>query len=53
MKQHAGRVKSYTPSAPRPATGADLFKLVANFRRKGHTASFGVDKDPKLLKKAA
>lgn len=38
-------------SKPRAASGSELYKLVTHYRRNGHTASFGVDKDPKLQRK--
>lgn len=41
--------KSQSP--PKPASGAQLFALVAAMRRKGYTASFGVSKDPKVKQK--
>jgi hypothetical protein len=34
------------------ASGARLMALVANFRRKGYTAHFGVDRDPKKVHNA-
>jgi hypothetical protein len=42
---------SHSQPAPKKATGSDLYRLMTAMRRKGYTASFGVDKDPKVVQK--
>jgi hypothetical protein len=36
---------------PKPATGSQLHKLVTSYRRRGMTATFGMDVDPKVQQK--
>jgi hypothetical protein len=42
---------SSIPVLPKPASGSQLYALVTQFRRKGYTASFGVQKDPKVTQR--